>query len=197
MSLIPKHAACLTCLVIAAFGSPLMAQQAFDKEFAASEMQRAIDKPDTRVTLKVEASQQRVFDALLKQVDRYSDDAVNVSFDHSNSEQPGSLGVGTIRKTEMENGDLLYQRIIHVNEPESFSYFTDMTLSSVSVPLDYTVGYYLLTQASTSTVQATVSVAYQPSSRLTGFLVKRLFNRAVRQDFAKAEQFLNAEGKGT
>jgi hypothetical protein len=171
----------------------VLAQQAFDADFAAMEMQRAINEPDTQVSLTVNSSMQRVFDALLKQVDKYSEDAISVTFDHSFSENSNSLGVGSIRRTEMENGDLLFQRIIHFDAPSSFAYFTDMTLSTVNVPLDYTVGYYSLKQSSSSAVQATVSVAYQPSSRLTGFVVSRLFNRAVRQDFAKAEQYLNAE----
>ncbi len=168
-----------------------MAQQPFDTSFAATEMQRAINDPDTQVSLQVAASMQDVFDALLKQVDKYSEDAVSVSFDNASSENAGRVGVGSIRKTEMENGDLLFQRIIHFNEPFSFAYFTDMTLSTVGVPLDYTVGHYAMQQLANSTVEATVSVAYKPSSLLSGFIVRRLFNRAVRQDFAKAEQYLN------
>jgi hypothetical protein len=181
------------CLISVIFALQAVAQQPFDADFAADEMQRALNDPDTSVSLKVTASQQQVFDALLKQLDRYSDDAVKVSFDHSGSEQPNRLGVGSIRKTEMKNGDLLFQRIIQLDEPSSFSYFTDMTISTVNVPLDYTVGYYSIKQTDSSSVEATVSVAYQPSSVLTGFIVRRVFNRAVRQDFAKAEKFLNAE----
>ncbi len=181
------------CAMFLLLTSQPVAQQLFDTNFAKNEMQRAISNPDTQVSLTVSASKQRVFDALLKQVDRYSEDAISVTFDHSGSESINALGIGSVRRTEMGNGDLLFQRIIHVDEPNSFAYFTDMTLSTVNVPLDYTVGYYSLQQLSSSVVQATVSVAYQPSSRLTGFVVRRLFNRAVRQDFAKAEQYLNAE----
>jgi hypothetical protein len=193
MTVNPKPAAYLLSLV---FTFQAVAQQPFDESFAAREMQRAINDPDTRVSLKVTASQQQVFDALLKQVDRYTEDAVKVSFDHSGSEQTPRLGVGSIRRTEMKNGDLLYQRIIQLDEPSSFSYFTDMTLSTVNVPLDYTVGHYTVKQTSSSGVKATVSVAYQTSSVLTGFIVRRVFNRAVQQDFAKAEKYLNAEASG-
>jgi hypothetical protein len=173
------------------FANQTMAQRPFDESFAAIEMQRAINDPDTQVSLNVAAPVQEVFDALLKQVDKYSDDAVKVSFDNAGSETAERVGVGSIRRTEMKNGDLLFQRIIHFNEPFSFAYFTDMTLSTVGAPLDYTVGYYEVQQLANSTVEATVSVAYQPSSLLSGFILRRLFNRAVRQDFAKAEQYLN------
>lgn len=173
------------------------AQQSFDPAFAQTEMERAINTPDTQVSLTVQASPQQVFNALLKQLVQYSDDAVRVTFDHSDSEVPHSLGVGSIRRTEMKNGDLLFQRIIYLNEPYAFSYFTDMTLSTVNVPLSYTVGHYSIQQTDSTHVEATVSVAYQPSSRLSGFIVRRLFNRAVRQDFAKAEQYLNSEQTGS
>ena len=187
-------AACLFSLTLAVHA---MAQQPFNAAFAAAEIQRALSDPDTRVSLNVIASQQQVFDALLKQVDKYSEDAVQVTFDNTASENPNALGVGSVRRTEMKNGDLLFQRIILFNEPSSFAYFTDMNLSTVNVPLSYTVGHYAVEQLNSSTVEATVSVAYQPSSRLSGFVVRRLFNRAVRQDFAKAEQFLNAQGNGS
>ncbi len=166
-------------------------QQPFSESFAAAEMRRALLDPDTKVSIRVVASQQAVFDALLKQVDQYSEDAVAVTFDHSGSNTTNNIGVGSIRITEMKNGNLLYQRIIHFDEPNSFAYYTDMTLSTVGVPLNYTVGHYSVSRNNENSVDATVSVAYEPSSRLTGFAIRRLFNRAVRQDFAKAEAYLN------
>lgn len=166
-------------------------QQSFDNAFVSTQLQRAIEKPDTQVNIQVNAPMSQVFSTLLNNVHDYSDSAVAIEFDHSNSDVLNSLGIGSERITHMEDGKILVQRILQLNEPTSFAYFTDMQKSTVDVPIAYTVGHYQLTQIDDELVEAQVSVAYQPKSRLTGFIVRRIFNSAVKKDFQKAELLLN------
>ena len=92
----------------------------------------------------------------------------------------------------MDNGRKLIQRIIVFEPPNRFAYFTDMALSTVSVPIDYSVGYYTFSEQPSGGTLANVSVVYKPSSRLTALLVRLGFNRALSRDFKRAEEYLNS-----
>jgi len=95
----------------------------------------------------------------------------------------------------MDDGRRLVQRIIIFEPPNRFAYFTDMSLSTVNVPIDYSIGHYAFTETSQGKTAATVAVAYKPSSRLTAFLVRLGFNRALSRDFEKAQAYLNSLGR--
>jgi hypothetical protein len=133
-----------------------------------------------------------VFDALLSRLAEYSESISDISFDNSNSQNSEAVGVGSQRITTMDDGKRLVQRIIIFEPPNTFAYFTDMAKSTVSVPIGYSIGYYQFSELQDETVKAEVSVAYKPSSRLTAFLVRLGFNRALSRDFKKAEEYLNS-----
>ncbi len=170
----------------------LYAASNIDRVFIEAEVSRAKSEPDNSTSIRVEQPLALVFDALLSRLAEYTEDITSIDFDHSLAETPGVLGIGSRRITTMVDGKTLVQRIVLFEPPLRFAYFTDMSLSTVRVPIDYSIGYYTFTEQSDDSVVATVSVTYKPSSRLTAFLVRIGFNRALVKDFEKAETYLNS-----
>lgn len=170
----------------------LNAASDYDNQFVRAELERARINPDDSTTLDVAQPIEVVFDALLTRLAEYSEDIAGISFDHSGAENTGELGVGSLRITTMDDGTRLVQRIITFDPPREFAYFTDMSLSSVTAPIDYSIGHYSFTDRRDGRVGALVSVVYKPSSRLTAFLVRLGFSRALSRDFRKAENYLNS-----
>ena len=187
----PRRVCSAIIILLCMNASHLSAARAEDDDLIERELARAINEPDNRVSIVVEQPIDLVFDALLRRLPEYSDDIARVHFDHGDATVPGTLGVGSLRITTMESGETLAQRIVLFDPPRVFAYFTDMNRSTVNVPIDYSVGHYTFSE-SADEVTATVSVAYRPSSRLTAFLVRLGFNRAMSNDFERAEAFLNS-----
>ena len=182
----------LSVILISLSPSQLAAAEKFDGQFIAAEVARAIASPDNTVEIIVAQPIGVVFDALLSRLAEYSESISDISFDNSNSQNSEAVGVGSQRITTMDDGTRLVQRIIIFEPPNTFAYFTDMAKSTVSVPIGYSIGYYQFSELQDKTVKAEVSVAYKPSSRLTAFLVRLGFNRALSRDFQKAEEYLNS-----
>ncbi len=172
--------------------SQLLAASEYDSQFINAELERAITQPDNSVSISVEQPIQLVFDALLTQLAEFSEDIAEISFEAGNPDEPEELGVGSLRMTTMTDGRQLAQRIIVYEPPHSFAYFTDMSLSTVSVPIDYLIGHYTFSEQPNGSVDAKVSIAYQPSSRLTSIIVRLGFSRTLARDFQRAEEYLNA-----
>lgn len=180
------------CILLFFSAGLLAATSEFDSQFIDSEVARAIDNPDNSVEINVAQPADLVFDALLTRLAEYSEDIASISFDNSSSQNSNAVGVGSERITTMKDGKRLAQRIILYEPPLTFAYFTDMAKSTVRVPIDYSIGYYEFSKRQDGIVNAKVSVVYQPSSRLTAFLVRLGFNRALSRDFRKAEEYLNS-----
>ncbi len=169
------------------------ANNGFNPEFINAEMQRVKTNPDHEMSINVNVPRQEVFDFLLNRVDAYSPDARSVSFDHSNSQKPQALGKGSERITVMKNGKSLVQRLIKIDTPTSFTYFTDMQKTKLEVPITYSIAHYELREQEDKSVTATISVVYQPKSRMTASLVRKSFNRAMNRDFKNAERILEKQ----
>jgi len=179
-------------ILLSMMPSWLTAASEYDSQFVRAELERARINPDDSTTLSVAQPIEIVFDALLTRLAEYTEDIAGISFDHGGAENTGKLGVGSLRITTMDDGTRLVQRIIAFDPPREFAYFTDMSLSSVRAPIDYSIGHYSFTEQQDGRVEALVSVAYRPSSRLTAFLVRLGFSRALSRDFRKAEDYLNS-----
>lgn len=184
----PKNLNIITIIILVVCSG---SAPAADDELIQRELLRASNDPDNSTTIVVQQPVALVFDALLRRLAEYSEEVARIDFDHGDAETPGTLGIGSLRITTMEDGGTLVQRIVLFEPPRRFAYYTDMSLSTVSVPIDYSVGFYSFVEGEDA-VTATVSVAYQPSSRLTAFLVRIGFNRALARDFARAEAYLNS-----
>lgn len=170
----------------------LLLASEYDQQFIDAELERTIVNPDNSTAIKVDQPIGLVFDALLSRLAEYTENITRIDFDHSSAADPATLSIGSERITTMDDGRKLVQRIIIFEPPNRFAYFTDMSLSTVNVPIDYSIGYYTFAEQSDGKTAATVAVAYKPSSRLTAFLVRLGFNRALSKDFGKAQAYLNS-----
>ena len=177
-------------LMTGPIAAPLAAREVFSAEFIRAELQRAKTGPDHRVTIEVNAPIELVFDALLLRLDEFSSEVKSIRFAPSGT-KPEVIGVGSERTTVLANDKLLIQRLLEFEPPSTFAYFTDMEKSDASVPIDYSIGQYQLTQLEDGRVQAQVSVVFKPSSRLTGFIVRRALKNSLNREFEEAEKFLN------
>ena len=182
----------LTCL------APAGAAENFSEQFIAAQLERAQVEPDHRVTIEVDQPVEVVFEVLLKRLADYSDDVVSIRFVNgvtANEANPGvgSERAGSERITTLANGDELVQRLLLVEAPYRFAYFTDMNKSTASVPIQYSIGHYVFEDLGNGKTRAQISVAYAPSSRLLSLFVRAGFSRALQRDFANAEKFLNSQ----
>ena len=173
----------------------LLLASEYNQQFIDAELERTIVNPDNSTAIEVDQPIGLVFDALLSRLAEYTENITRIDFDHSSAADPATLSIGSERITTMDDGRKLVQRIIIFEPPNRFAYFTDMSLSTVNVPIDYSIGYYTFAEQSDGKTAATVAVAYKPSSRLTAFLVRLGFNRALSKDFEKAQAYLNSLGR--
>ena len=173
----------------------LLLASEYGQQFIDAELERTIVNPDNSTAIEVDQPIGLVFDALLSRLAEYTENITRIEFDHSSAADPTTLSIGSERITTMDDGLKLVQRIIIFEPPNRFAYFTDMSLSTVNVPIDYSIGYYTFAEQSDGKTAATVAVAYKPSSRLTAFLVRLGFNRALSRDFEKAQAYLNSLGR--
>ena len=164
----------------------------FDDSFIEEQLELLKNEPSNRVVLDIDLPIEEVFSALLSGLPNYSDDVIELRFDNSQSLKKDSIGVGSRRFSTMDNEGILVQKIVAYDPPNTFSYFTEMSRSTVSIPIDFSLGHYELSVQADGRTRAEVSALYKASSRLTGFLVRLLFNRAFEQDFKKAEAYLNS-----
>jgi len=178
-------------LLVLAGPTTLLAQDTYTAEFISTELQRAKTGPDHRVTIAVNAPIEDVFDALLMRLAEFSSEVQSITFAESGDGGPQTIGIGSERTTVLASGKTLIQRVVEFNPPYTFAYFTDMQKSDASVPIDYSIGQYQLMQQDDGTVQAQVSVVFKPSSRLTGFIVRRALKYSLNREFEEAEEFLN------
>jgi hypothetical protein len=164
------------------------AQASYDSVFIDAELERVVSDPENSVTISVDAPVDYVFRFLMERLDLYTKDAETITFDSSLGE--GIKGVGTERTTTMKEGGTLVQRFLIMEPSSTYAYFTDISKSTLSVPLKYSLAKYEFAEIGANKTSVKISVVYQPSSRLTGFIVRRLFNSAFERDFNNAARVM-------
>ena len=179
-------------LASVALSSHAQPAEEFDDSFINAQLEKAKIDPNNSVTLDIDQPIEVVYRALLSELPSYSDGVVSTLFDNSYSISRSELDIGSKRISTMEDANILVQKIILFDPPNSFAYFTEMSESTISAPLDYSIGHYQLSEQANGRTSVEVSTVYKSNSRLTAFLVKLAFNRAFKQDFRKAEEYLNS-----
>jgi len=177
------------CLIVtaSAASSVSLAAEEFTAAFIQSELQRAQEEPDSKVTFEINAPISFVYDFLVNRLDDYVTDAASIEFDHQDSRTTNAIDAGSQRQILMNNGDTLIQRFLSYKPPNQFAYFVDMEQSTVSAPLSYSISHYQLTQLGNDRTTLTVGAVFQSSSRILGYFVRRGFNNAFTNDFEKAK----------
>ncbi|MFT4887196.1 MAG: hypothetical protein ACJA2Q_000187 [Pseudohongiellaceae bacterium] len=170
------------------------AQPSYDSVFIQAELERVVSDPENSVTISVDAPVDYVFRFLMERLDLYTNDAETITFD--NSAGKGIKAAGTERITTMKEGGTLVQRFLIMEPTSTYAYFTDISKSTLSVPLKYSLAKYEFTEIDVNKTAVKISVVYQPSSRLTGFIVRRLFNSAFERDFNNAARIMSERYQG-
>jgi hypothetical protein len=180
----------LTSFVLLWGASVVNAQVSYGDEFIQKELERVVSDPENCVTISVDAPVNYVYRFLMERLDLYAKDAETVTFNAS-GEDSIQASVGTERTTTMKKGGTLVQRFLIVEPPMTYAYFTDISKSTLSIPLKYSVAKYEFAEVGVKKTTVKISVVYEPSSRLTGFIVRRLFNSAFERDFNNAAQIMS------
>ena len=180
----------LTSFVLLWGASVVNAQVSYGDEFIQKELERLVSDPENCVTISVDAPVNYVYRFLMERLDLYAKDAETVTFNAS-GEDSIQASVGTERTTTMKKGGTLVQRFLIVEPPMTYAYFTDISKSTLSIPLKYSVAKYEFAEVGVKKTTVKISVVYEPSSRLTGFIVRRLFNSAFERDFNNAAQIMS------
>jgi uncharacterized membrane protein len=179
----------LTALAVLFGASAVNAQANYSNKFIQAELERVVSDPENSVTISVDAPADYVFKFLMERLDLYTKDAKTVTFD---SERSAGIraSVGTERTTLMQEGGTLVQRFLIVEPSTTYAYFTDISKSTLSVPLKYSLAKYEFAEVGVTKTTVKISVVYEPSSRLTGFIVRRLFNSAFERNFNNAARIM-------
>lgn len=180
----------LTAFVLFCGANAVSAQASYSDEFIQTELERVDRDPENTVTISVDAPAHYVFRFLMERLDLYTKDAETISFNTGTGEGI-QASVGTERTTTMKEGGTLVQRFLIMEPSSTYAYFTDISKSTLSVPLKYSLAKYAFTKVDSNTTTVKISVVYQPTSRLTGFIVRRLFNSAFERDFNNAAKIMS------
>ena len=180
----------LTSFILLWGASVANAQASYGDEFIQTELERVVSDPENCVTISVDAPVNYVYRFLMERLDLYAKDAETVTFNAS-GEDSIQASVGTERTTTMKKGGTLVQRFLIVEPPTTYAYFTDISKSTLSVPLKYSLTKYEFAEVGVTKTTVKISVVYEPSSRLTGFIVRRLFNSAFERDFNNAAKIMS------
>lgn len=162
--------------------------QEIGPELIEKELTRAQVDPDQSIEISVNAPLSYVFEFLSLRLNEYVEDARAIEFNHSNSEAPGKLGVGSIRKLTMENDAHLIQRFLQFQRHVGYAYFTDMDKSTLEAPLDYSLSRYEFSESKEGQTIVRISVVYKSSSRLLAYFIRRAFSSSLRRDFERAAE---------
>jgi len=202
--LLPKTMSSLRLLILTAMMSgglslaqSLVAAENPNETVIAQELQRTQTEPDSVASVTIAAPVGFVFEFLTSRPHDYTDNAVEAAFDHSGSEISNGLGRGSIRTITLENGDTLFQRFLLFDQPATYAYLTDMDRSTVSLPLNYSIARYELTELTDSSTALRVSLVYQPSSRLLAFIVRRAFRSALQNEFERAVEVIETQWRNS
>ena len=160
--------------------------QEISPELIEQELTRAQLDPDQSIEILVNAPLSYVFNFLSLRLNEYVEGARAIEFNHSNSEAPGKLGVGSIRKLTMENDAYLIQKFLQFQLHIGYAYFTDMDKSTLQAPLNYSLSRYEFSETKEGQTIVRISVVYQSSSRLLAYFVRRAFSSSLRRDFERA-----------
>ncbi|MEM8970595.1 MAG: hypothetical protein AAGD43_00835 [Pseudomonadota bacterium] len=138
------------------------------------------------VVLEFDRTVEQIFQPLLAQVELYSDDVVRVDFDHTNSSNPGTFGVGSVRICTFKDGTKLVEPIVAYEENRFYAYTTDAKNSTLSLPVKDVLLFYSFQNLGTAKTRVTVRAHYTATNWWMSPIVGFAFNRNINSTFASA-----------
>ncbi|MEL6371653.1 MAG: hypothetical protein AAFY84_01795 [Pseudomonadota bacterium] len=127
-----------------------------------------------------------IFMPLLTEVDRYDETITDVSFDHSNSSNPGTFGVGSVRICTFESGKQLFEPLLVFEPGRFYAYTVDKERSTRSLPIKDIVLFYSFEDRLENSSLVTVRAHYNPPNPLVSPAINLAFGRALTGTFESA-----------
>lgn len=178
-----------TAILFFSLSAAAMAAEELTPELLESELARAIQDPDSEVEVRIAAPRAFAMQFILERLSDYSEDVTSIEFDHG---AEGELAPGSERLVDLEDGSLLVQRFMLVEE-NRFGYLTDMERSTTDIPIDYSIAYYEFTEIGDNETRLRVTAVFRPSTRLISLFVRRAFDSSLETEMTAAAELIADE----
>lgn len=129
-----------------------------------------------------------VLPKLLTRVDLYDPAIIEVRFDHSASETPGQMGVGSHRICVFDDGRLLVEPLAVYDPPHAYGYTVDTAASTLSLPVSEIALLYDFRTTADSGTALTVRAFYDPRVPGTGPIIEPVLTGTLRRTFTTAAE---------
>lgn len=142
--------------------------------------------PRRIVEMRFDRPPSEILPLLLTRVDLFDPAITEVRFDHSQSETPGSFGVGSRRICIFEDGRELVEPIILYDPPYAYGYTVDAAASTMTLPVSEIVLLYDFGEASDGGTMLSVHAFYDPKIPGTGVVIEPVLTGTLRRTFQTA-----------
>ncbi|MEX3017622.1 SRPBCC family protein [Gymnodinialimonas hymeniacidonis] len=138
------------------------------------------------IELQFRSPPEEIFPQLLTRVDLYDPNVIEVRFDHSQSENPGQFGVGSLRICVFADGRELVEPIVIYDPPYSYGYTVDHEASTMSLPVSDIVLIYSFRPAESAATHLNVQAFYDPRIPGTVPVIEPVLTGTLRRTFQTA-----------
>ncbi|GFE65710.1 hypothetical protein [Litoreibacter roseus] len=138
------------------------------------------------VEMRFDLPPAEIIPLLLTRVDLFDPTIAEVHFDHSQSENPGTFGVGSRRICIFDDGRELVEPIILYDPPHAYGYTVDVEASTLSLPVSEIVLLYDFGNALNGGTNLSVHAFYDPKIPGTGIVIEPVLTGTLRRTFQTA-----------
>ena len=144
------------------------------------------------VEVRFEGPSSEVIPNLLTRVDLFDPTIEAVRFDHSQSDSPGEMGVGSRRICVFTDGRELVEPLLVYDPPRAYAYTVDADASTMALPVREIVLFYEFQEDGDGTV-VTVHAFYDPKIPGTGPVIEPVLTGTLRRTFQTATEVFGGE----
>lgn len=175
--------------VVLSLTSPLSATVVHAQKRQPVKVSRQTEATFRRILeMRFDASPSEVLPQLLRQVDLYDSTVVEVRFDHSLSETPGKINVGSRRICVFADGRELVEPLVVYDPPHAYGYTVDAEVSTLPLPVREIVLLYNFTEAQDGGTALTVRAFYDPLVPGTEAIIEPVLTGTLRRTFQTATE---------
>lgn len=140
------------------------------------------------VSVRFDQPPAEVLPLLLTRVDLYDPGIVEVRFDHSQSEVPGQLGVGSRRICVFADGRELVEPLVVYDPPYAYGYTVDADASTMNLPVSDIVLLYAFEANEAGGTDLIVQAYFDPRIPGTGPVIEPVLTGTLRRTFQTATE---------
>lgn len=138
------------------------------------------------IEMRFDAPPSEVLPQLLTRVDLYDPTVVEVRFDHSLSETPGEMDVGSRRICVFDDGRELVEPLLVYEPPYAYGYTVDSEVSTMSLPVREIFLLYDFTETQDGDTKLIVRAFYDPQVPDMGAIIEPVLTGTLRRTFQTA-----------